>query len=86
MRKDYRENPQFFPERHQTMSEKLKNNPTVDYQIKMLARLAVRIDEDPRHPIDIIRYFFDFNSEQHEKFLEEYHKPRHEGDDPLEIA
>lgn len=64
------------------MSERIKERASVNDQIKMLARLARRVDSDPRHPIDIINSYFEFTSDEQQLFMKEYRK---DGDDPLEV-
>lgn len=55
---------------------------SINDQIKMLARLAQRLDSDPRHPVDVITNYFNMDGEDHRLFMKEYRK---EGDDPLEV-
>lgn len=68
------------------MAEKLKGGATVKAQIKLLARVAERLNNDPRNPMDVICHMFDFTSDQHRTFLAEYARPKHDGDDPLEVS
>jgi hypothetical protein len=66
-------------------SRQLKERASVNDQIKILARVAKRLHNDPRHPIDSLTNYFNFTTEQIRIFATEYNKPEADGDDPLEV-
>jgi hypothetical protein len=72
-------------EKEQGMAEKLKGGASVNDQIKLLGRVAARLNNDPRNPMDVITHLFDFDPEQHRIFLSAYTSSPKGGDDPLEV-
>lgn len=66
-------------------TEKLKERASKKDQIKLLARLAVSLNNDPRNPMDVICHMFSFDSDEHRTFTEEYSRTKSDGDDPLEV-
>ena len=67
------------------MAEKLKDRASVTDQLRMLGRLAARLNNDPRNPLDVITHFFDLETDQHRVFLSAYTSSPKGGDDPLEV-
>jgi hypothetical protein len=65
-------------------AERLKDRASVNDQIKMLARLAENLNNDPRNPMDVVCHMFDLEGAQYQMFLAEYSRPK-DGDDPLEV-
>lgn len=64
------------------MSERLKERASINDQLKMLGRLARRLDSDPRHPLDVLANYFNMAGDDYQAFIKEYRK---DGDDPLEV-
>jgi hypothetical protein len=65
-----------------TMANKLRADSSVTTQIKMLGRLAAKLDSDPRHPIDVFEQFFGFDLDQQDIFLRAFY----DRDDPILVS
>jgi hypothetical protein len=63
---------------------KIKENATINAQIKMLATLAKLMDDDPRPALDVMTSYLNFSGDQLRIFITEYRR-KDSGDDPLEV-
>lgn len=52
-------------------------------QIRALGRLAAKLEDTPRHPIDVFTEFFKFTAEESDTFLRAFYGDR---EDPLEVS
>jgi hypothetical protein len=50
-------------------------------QIRILGRLAAKLNDDPRHPIDVFTEFFKFTAQEQDIFLRGFY----DRDDPVEV-
>lgn len=61
------------------MSRHLSSKSTVLAQIKMLGKLAARLDADPRSPVDVMTDFFALSDQERWVLLDSY-----DGKDPID--